>query len=195
MPLTAIVVSDVDLFAGVAAQCVPSQRRATALFDGRHDFQLAQAQVAALRLPPSRTVGAEDVRDLQAGAFHDAPYAGCKVSSGLITSRRRSGATWSYSAVVSSRFVAEQGLDDSDVDLLLKQMGGETVAQDVHGYTLVDPRQVCGGMDGAVQLPRAERIDGILSWEQPTSMQDLAFGTAVFHQARRQSSSAGNSMA
>jgi len=59
--------------------------------------------------------------------------------------------------------MAEQGLDNSDVDLWLQQMGGEAVAQDVHGHALVDPRQGGGGVDGAAQLPCAERIDGILN--------------------------------
>lgn len=92
--------------------------------------------------------------------------------------------------------VAKQGLDDPDVNLLLQQMGGEAVAQDVHGHALVDPRQVGGGVDGAVQLPCAERIDGILSGgnnQPPCSI--LPSARAVFHHARRQSSSAGDSMA
>jgi len=35
------------------------------------------------------------------------------------------------------------------------------MAQRVHGHALVDMRCLGSGMDGAVQLPRAERVDGI----------------------------------
>ena len=73
-------------------QHMSSQRRAAALFDGRHDLELPQTQVGLLSLPPGRTVGAKDVRDLQRGTHHDRVlrriYKGCRLSSGLTTSRR-----------------------------------------------------------------------------------------------------------
>ena len=49
-----------------------AERGAAALFDGRHDLQLAEAQVSPLVLSPRRPVGAEDIRDLQGGALHGA---------------------------------------------------------------------------------------------------------------------------
>ena len=54
------------------------QRRAAALFDGGHHLELTEAQVAVLRLPPGRPVGAEDVRDLQGGAPHAEALAACR---------------------------------------------------------------------------------------------------------------------
>jgi len=62
------VVGDLHLLTGVTAQYMPPQRRAAALFDGGHHLELTDAQVAVLRLPPGRPVGAKDVRDLQGGA-------------------------------------------------------------------------------------------------------------------------------
>jgi len=47
-----------------------AERGAAALFDGRHDLQLAEAQVPPLVLSPRRPVGAEDIRDLQGGTVH-----------------------------------------------------------------------------------------------------------------------------
>jgi hypothetical protein len=47
-----------------------AQGGTAALFDGRHDLQLAEAQVASLLLAQSRPVSAEDIRDLQGGAIH-----------------------------------------------------------------------------------------------------------------------------
>ena len=70
MPVAAGVVGDLDLRTGVAAQYMTPQRRAAALFDGRHHLELTEAQVRVLRLPPGRPVGAEDVRDLQGAAPH-----------------------------------------------------------------------------------------------------------------------------
>jgi hypothetical protein len=44
---------------------MPTERRAAALLDGRHDLELAEAQVTTLGLTPGRPVGAEDIRDLE----------------------------------------------------------------------------------------------------------------------------------
>jgi len=66
---------------------------AAALLDGRHDLQLAEAQVPLLLLAPRRPVGAEDIRDLQAVGTN-VPYSGRGGSSGLSTLRKVSVATW-----------------------------------------------------------------------------------------------------
>jgi hypothetical protein len=47
----------------MAAQC-----RTAALLDGRHDLELAQAQVTLLSLAPGGSMEAEDVGDFQGGA-------------------------------------------------------------------------------------------------------------------------------
>jgi len=70
-----------------------SQGRAAALFNGRHDLELAQAQMTTLSLAPVGAVGAEDVGDFQGGVRQGAAYAGCSFSSGLTTSCRISVAT------------------------------------------------------------------------------------------------------
>ncbi len=72
MPVAAGVVGDLDFITGVATQYMSPQRRAAALFDGGHHLELTQAQVTVLRLPSSRPMGAEDVRDLEGGAPHRA---------------------------------------------------------------------------------------------------------------------------
>jgi hypothetical protein len=51
-----------------------AQSRGAALFDGRHDLQLPQAEVCTLS--PGRPVGAEDIRDLQHGALRGAGLLG-----------------------------------------------------------------------------------------------------------------------
>src|SRR5678815_2704074 len=69
-PHKARVIGDLVVPAGFATQHVATQRRAAALFDGRHDLELAQTQVTPLRLAPGGTVGAEDVGDLQGAVRH-----------------------------------------------------------------------------------------------------------------------------
>jgi len=48
-----------------------AEREAAALFDGRHDLQLAEAKMPPPVLSPSRPVGAEDIRDLQGITWHE----------------------------------------------------------------------------------------------------------------------------
>jgi hypothetical protein len=67
---------------------MPTQRRAAALLNGRHDLELAQTQVTLVSLAPSRSVSTEDVGDLQGGPHHDALYGAGKISIGETTSRR-----------------------------------------------------------------------------------------------------------
>jgi hypothetical protein len=76
MAITARVIGDLGMVTGMAAQHMSSQRRAAALFDGGHDLELAYAQVTLLSVPPSRSVGAEDIRHLQGGTGHGRPLAG-----------------------------------------------------------------------------------------------------------------------
>jgi len=53
-----------------AVQHMPTLCRSTTLFDGGHDFQLTQAQVTLLSLPPSGPVGAEYIRHLKRKPSH-----------------------------------------------------------------------------------------------------------------------------
>jgi hypothetical protein len=70
VPVAARVVGDLTVLAGFTVQQVSPQRRAAALLDGRHDLELAQAQVPLLGITPSRAMGAKDVGDLQSEAAH-----------------------------------------------------------------------------------------------------------------------------
>jgi hypothetical protein len=70
MPVAARVVGHLIGAAAFAAQDVTTERRAAALLDGRHDLELTQAQVAALRCSPGGPVGAEDVGNLQGRLPH-----------------------------------------------------------------------------------------------------------------------------
>src|SRR5215216_5088967 len=55
--------------------------------------------------------------------------------------------------------MAEQNLDDANVDVLLQEMCGEGMPQGVRRYPLFDLGGLRRGMNGAVHLPRGERRD------------------------------------
>src|ERR1700676_5543619 len=59
--------------------------------------------------------------------------------------------------------MTEQHLDHSDIDVLLKQMGGEAVSQGVERYTLVDPGLIGCGVAGAIDLACRYRAHSVLS--------------------------------
>jgi len=63
-PVAARVVGDPVESASFATKHMATQRRATPLFDGRHDLELVQVLLASVR-----TVGSEDVGDLQGHKF------------------------------------------------------------------------------------------------------------------------------
>src|SRR5215831_19710230 len=72
MPVAARVVGDLGMAAGrILAACdmAAERRRATAL-DRIHHLQLLKAQMAAIGLPPSRAMIAENIRDLQSWSSH-----------------------------------------------------------------------------------------------------------------------------
>ena len=82
----------------------------------------------ALRLPPSRPVGPEDIRDLQGWAPHERGLRGAQV---LQKTDHFAQDVGGYLRIQRGGFqflVPEQDLDHADIDFLFQQMGGETVA-------------------------------------------------------------------
>src|SRR5271169_3105583 len=102
MPIAARVVGDVDMRAVLAAHDMPAENRRAAALDRAHHLHLAKAHVAGIGATPSRSVVAEDVRDLQNWTGHDRRgYAGgsslgssfldlngARRSNGLMTARK-----------------------------------------------------------------------------------------------------------
>ncbi len=70
MPVAARVVGDVGVGTLLAAHDVAAERRGAAALDGRHHLELAEADVTGVGATPSRTEGAEDIRDLERRAGH-----------------------------------------------------------------------------------------------------------------------------
>jgi hypothetical protein len=63
--------------------------------------------------------------------------------------------------------VAEQRLNDANVDAVLQQVRGEAVPQRMRPNPLGDVRCARRLDDDPVQLPGADRLAGMLAWKQP----------------------------
>jgi len=134
---------------------MPTERRAAALFDGRHDLELAEAEVAGLRVTPSRPVSAEDIRDLQGEASHARGLAGCldlQVLQWAFHLMQELGRDLAIAGGVLELLVAQQHLDNADILVVLEQVGGEGVAQRMQRDGLVDPGGLACPMQGAIEL-------------------------------------------
>src|SRR4029078_10800019 len=62
--------------------------------------------------------------------------------------------------------VPEQNLDEPDVGVALQEMRREAVAERVHRDAFVELGGLCGGVTGAVELTRGDRLGGVLAGEQ-----------------------------
>ena len=63
--------------------------------------------------------------------------------------------------------MAEQSLDDANVDLLFQQMGGEAVSQRVHGDIFIEAGRFGGGVEDPLQRPGGNRLQRIGAGKEP----------------------------
>ncbi len=70
--------------------------------------------------------------------------------------------------------MAEQRLENADVDLLFEQVSCEAVAKRVHRHPLVDAGRQGGGLNSAIELARAQRLDRVEARKQPAAVEHLA---------------------
>src|SRR5712675_1035050 len=71
MPVTAAVIGDLRVQAVLAAHDMAAESHRAAALDRRHHLQLAETDVTCIGLPPSRSMVAENIRDLQGMTSHD----------------------------------------------------------------------------------------------------------------------------
>src|SRR5271169_1394236 len=172
------VVGDLAVLTGATAQDMAAQGRAAALLDGGHDLELADAQVAAVDPPIGRSVSLEDVGDFQCAARHDT-LRWSQVLQWADDFPQDLGGDLGIEGGGLELLVAEQHLDDANIDLLFEQVRRKAVSEGMHRDAPVDLGCGRGGVDGAVELARGERIDGVLTGEQPAAGEDPAFGMGV----------------
>ena len=65
--------------------------------------------------------------------------------------------------------MAQKCLDHANIDILLEEVGGETVPQRVRRHALLDPGGLGGGTDGAAELTGRQRLDRVAAGKQPAS--------------------------
>ncbi len=70
VPVAAGVVGDTRIGAVLAARDMAAERRRAAVLDRRHHLELVEADMAGMGLTPSRSMAAEDIRNLQGRARH-----------------------------------------------------------------------------------------------------------------------------
>ena len=160
MPVAAGVVGDLVMLTGWAVQHMPAQCRGAALFDGGHDLQLTQAQVAMLSVSPSAARGLRKMSATSsAGRRHGSSLQGLQGLERTDHLAQNIGGDLGIQRRGLQFLVTEQHLDNPNVHLLFQQMRGKAVPQRMHRDALVDPGGLGGGMDGPVELARAERVD------------------------------------
>src|ERR1700757_3653993 len=92
MPVAAGVVGDLGMATRrvLTARDISTERRRATALDRTHHLQLVEAHVPAVGFTPSRTVIAENVRDLQSRSSHDRRrYAAGGFSVSCLTRLRR----------------------------------------------------------------------------------------------------------
>jgi hypothetical protein len=76
MPVAAAVVGDLGVRAVLAARDMPAESRRAAARNRAHHLQLAEAHMAGIGFTPSRSMAAEDVRNLQNWTRHQRRASG-----------------------------------------------------------------------------------------------------------------------
>ena len=142
MAITTAVVSDDRVRAVFAARHMAAERRRAAALDRTHHLHLAEADVAGVGPAPRRPVVAQDIRDLQRWTGHGRrPLRRRLILPILLRSLARPrqpveraldlGDHAGGDARVARRriqfVVTQQRLDDSDISIVLEQMGREAV--------------------------------------------------------------------
>ena len=87
--------------------------------------------------------------------------------------------------------MAEQDLDDADVDAVLEQVRGEAVPQRVRADVLGEPSRLGGGLDDAAELTCRDRPDRVLTGEQPSARPHDALLPALLPPGPQQGELAG----
>jgi len=137
MAVAARIVGDVFMRAVSAARNMPPKRRRAAALDGAHHFQLCQADMTRVCRTPSRTMGAENVRDLQYWTRHGGLYrsAFALLALGPVQVIQRAvyrcyhpGRNTCIARRGRQLGMAQQRLDHPDIHTTLQQMGGKGMA-------------------------------------------------------------------
>lgn len=136
VPVATVIIGNPPVPAIGAGLDVPAHDGGSAMFDGRHDLQLVEAQVPRTGGPVRRTRGTEDVGHLDGGAHAHSAAGRFRFAGGCRQPVEWAGDITQHPGgdlrVIGGGFqlrVPEQRLDDADVDTVLEQVRGEAVPQ------------------------------------------------------------------
>ena len=134
MPVAARVIGDPPMAAVGAGLDVPAQRGGATVLDRRHDLELMQAQVPGMGGPISRPGSTEDVGNLERGAHRlsAARHLVIRCRQGQSVERadncpHRLRCHLGVEGRGVELGMAEQCLDNADIDAVLEQMRRKTV--------------------------------------------------------------------
>src|SRR5216684_3596383 len=182
----ATVIGDLRVQAVLAAHDMAAESHRAAALDRRHYLQLAETDVTCIGLPPSRSMVAEDIRDLQGGTSHDRRglcrrlLLRCQRREPIQRAHDRADHVGGYLRVERGGIepgMSEQNLDQTHIGFLFEQVGGKAVAQCVRRHSLLDRRPIGSGISGS----------------RPGNSQTA--GRAIRYQSRSNSNSRGESIA
>ena len=116
----------------LASRNMAAKLRRAASFDSGHRFELPKAQMPGVGLAPGGPVAAEDIRNLQRGTRHSRRRLSSLLSQAKPVQRAHHLADRArgHARVERRRVelrVAQEHLDDADVDILLQEMRRKAV--------------------------------------------------------------------
>ncbi len=187
---------------------MPAERGRAALLDCRHDLELTQAHMPGVGLAPGGSMAMKDVCDLQPRAAHGRP-ATCRIAvsrRSMVRAGRggwlqpgswywRRGCKAPWCRVWHGPEVSEL---DANIDILLEEVGGETVLQCVWRHALLwipAARAAASGRRGTAGGPTAARPGCGRRETASLPQQHELRRRPSRHQARSSSSSCGDSIA
>ena len=152
----------VDALRLFGQEIVAALGKGAAMLDRRHDLELGEAQVPCMGGPIRRPFCVEDVGDLDRGAHGSAGRRLALHQRHQAVERPgdsvdRPGRDLGVERGRLKLAVAEQDLDDADVDILFEQVGGEAVTQRVRADALADAGGLGGLAMGTVNGPVLKR--------------------------------------
>src|SRR6266849_429952 len=155
MPITAAVIGDLRVRAVLAAHDMAAESCRAAALDRRHHLQLAETDVTCIGFTPSRSMVAEDIRDLRGGTSHDRRglcrrlLLRCQRSEPIQRAHDCADHAGGYLRVERGGIelgMSEQNLDQTHIGFLFEQVGGKAVAQCVRRNWLLDRRPIGSSM-------------------------------------------------
>ena len=161
-----------------------SERRGAAALDGTHHFKLSKADMAAVGIAPSGTVIAENIRGLQHWPGHGGGLGGRLTllpwRLPLAAERAFDGGNpaGSHTRVARRRIelvVAQNRLDQTDIQALLEKMGGEGMPERMQRYLLLDARRNSCLVEQARELTRGDGLAALAAREKPALLHRHAF--------------------